>query len=60
MTTSTRCVYFTYRQETPYDSGGDGIAEITIGKQRNGMTGNFQLSFRKRITKFSDLQKECY
>jgi replicative DNA helicase len=53
-------VLFISNEETPYASGGDGIAEITIGKQRNGMTGNFQLSFRKRITKFSDLQKECY
>jgi replicative DNA helicase len=39
---------------------GDGVAEITIGKQRNGMTGSFRLSFRKRITRFSDLQKESY
>lgn len=37
-----------------------GAAEIAIGKQRNGMTGNTRLSFRKRITRFSDLQKEGY
>jgi replicative DNA helicase len=53
-------VLFISHEEIPEASGGDGVAEITIGKQRNGMTGSFQLSFRKRITKFSDLQKERY
>jgi len=53
-------VLFISHEETPEAMAGDGIAEITIGKQRNGMTGNFQLSFRKRITKFSDLQREGY
>jgi len=53
-------VLFISHDEIPEASGGEGVAEITIGKQRNGMTGSFQLSFRKRITKFSDLQKERY
>jgi replicative DNA helicase len=53
-------VLFISHEEIPEASKGDGVAEITIGKQRNGMTGSFQLSFRKRITKFSDLQKERY
>jgi replicative DNA helicase len=53
-------VLFISHEEIPEPSAGDGVAEITIGKQRNGMTGSFQLSFRKRITKFSDLQKERY
>ncbi len=53
-------VLFISHEEIPEASAGDGVAEITIGKQRNGMTGSFQLSFRKRITKFSDLQKEGY
>jgi replicative DNA helicase len=53
-------VLFISHEETPDFMAGDGVAEITIGKQRNGMTGNFELSFRKRITKFSDLQREGY
>ena len=53
-------VLFISHEENSEASGSDGVAEITIGKQRNGMTGSFQLSFRKRITKFSDLQKERY
>jgi replicative DNA helicase len=53
-------VLFISHEETPEAMAGDGVAEITIGKQRNGMTGSFQLSFRKRITKFSDLQREGY
>jgi len=53
-------VLFICHEESPEIPAGDGVAEITIGKQRNGMTGSFELSFRKRITKFSDLQKESY
>jgi replicative DNA helicase len=51
-------VLFISHEESPEIPAGDGVAEITIGKQRNGMTGSFQLSFRKRITRFSDLFKE--
>jgi replicative DNA helicase len=54
-------VLFISHEEALYAAAtGDGVAEITIGKQRNGMTGSFQLSFRKRITRFSDLHKESY
>ncbi len=53
-------VLFVSHDDTPEATAGDPLAEITIGKQRNGMTGNFQLFFRKRITKFSDLHKESY
>ena len=50
-------VLFISHEESPEAMAGDGVAEITIGKQRNGMTGIFRLSFRKRITKFSDLHQ---
>ncbi len=48
-------VLFISREEAADPSGDHAVADITIGKQRNGMTGSFQLSFRRRITKFSDL-----
>jgi replicative DNA helicase len=35
-----------------------GIAEIVVGKQRNGMTGSFQLAFIKQFTKFANLWSE--
>jgi replicative DNA helicase len=35
-----------------------GVAEIVIGKQRNGMTGDFQLAFLKQFTKFTNLWQE--
>jgi len=51
-------VLFISHEEAAGPSGDDGVVDITIGKQRNGVTGNLQLSFRRRITKFSDLTKE--
>jgi replicative DNA helicase len=53
-------VLFICNEEDATASGGEGVAEITIGKQRNGMTGSLRLSFRKQITKFSDLERETY
>jgi replicative DNA helicase len=52
-------VLFLSREETDENAGsGDSTAEVSIGKQRNGMIGVFNLTFRKRITKFENQLKE--
>jgi replicative DNA helicase len=50
-------VMFIYREEEhkPTDENR-GIAEIIIGKQRNGPTGNRKLAFIKEFTRFENLQ----
>ena len=35
-----------------------GLAEVIIGKQRHGPTGNVQLQFDKSVTRFSDLARD--
>ena len=45
-----------YDKETPRR----GIADIIIGKQRNGPTGEFQLTFLGEYTKFENLVAEAY
>ena len=45
-----------YDEETPLK----GIAEINIGKQRNGPTGKFKLTFLGDFTKFETLVAEAY
>ncbi len=51
-------VMFIYREDQ-YDkkegSDSEGIAEIIIGKQRNGPTGSVRLAFQKQYTKFENL-----
>jgi len=50
-------VMFIYREEEykPSDENR-GIAEIIIGKQRNGPTGNRKLAFIKEFTRFENLE----
>lgn len=52
-------VVFIYREEihNPTEENA-GIAELIIGKQRNGPTDSFQLAFLKQFTKFANLWQE--
>ena len=51
---------FIYREDAinPAEEN-TGVAEIIIGKQRNGPTGSFQLAFMKQFTKFANLYQEA-
>ncbi len=52
-------VLFIYREEmfNPTEENS-GVAEVIIGKQRNGPTGSFELAFIKQFTKFANLWQE--
>ncbi len=52
-------VIFIYREElhNPTEENA-GVAELIVGKQRNGPTGFFQLAFLKQYTKFANLWQE--
>jgi replicative DNA helicase len=52
-------VLFIYREEmhNPTEENS-GVAELIIGKQRNGPTGSMQLAFVKQFTKFANLWQE--
>ena len=49
-------VIFIYREDAVNQGEENtGVAEIIIGKQRNGPTGSFQLAFLRQYTKFANL-----
>nr|WP_244880584.1 DnaB-like helicase C-terminal domain-containing protein [Thermus parvatiensis] len=52
-------VMFIYRDEyyNPHSEKA-GIAEIIVGKQRNGPTGTVELQFHAQHVRFNDLAKE--
>ena len=52
-------VTFIYRDEIyNEDSTDKGIAEIIIGKQRNGPVGTCKLAFMGKYTRFENLARE--
>ncbi len=53
-------IAFIYRDEmyNPDLEENRNIAEIIVGKQRNGPTGKFKLTFRKELTAFADYTEE--
>lgn len=54
-------IVFLYRDEVyNKDTNDKGIAEIIIGKQRNGPIGSVRLAFRGEFTRFDDLAPEYY
>ena len=51
-------ILFVYREEVyREDPTNEGIAEIIIGKQRNGPTGTIKLTFLKEFTTFKDFYR---
>ncbi|MCZ6869597.1 MAG: replicative DNA helicase [Gammaproteobacteria bacterium] len=54
-------ILFIYRDEVYDENSADkGIAEIIIGKQRNGPIGTIRLAFREKLTKFESLEQSRY
>jgi replicative DNA helicase len=54
-------IVFIYRDEVYYEDSQDkGVAEIIIGKQRNGPIGTVKLAFLGQFTKFENLADDLY
>jgi replicative DNA helicase len=54
-------IVFVYRDEVYYDDSPDkGVAEIIIGKQRNGPIGTVRLRFEGRYSRFDNLAPDFY
>ena len=54
-------ILFIYRDEVYNEETDDkGIAEIIIGKQRNGPIGTVKLSYLNQLTRFEDLADQRY
>lgn len=55
-------IAFIYRDEVynKEDENNKGLAEVIIGKQRNGPIGTVHLAFRGQFTRFEDLAPEHY
>ena len=54
-------ILFIYRDEVYHEDTDDkGIAEIIIGKQRNGPIGKIRLQFTGNLTKFENLAPDIY
>lgn len=54
-------ILFVYRDEVyNEDSADKGMAEIIVGKQRNGPIGKVRLAFRGKYTRFDDFMPEMY
>jgi replicative DNA helicase len=54
-------IVFIYREEVyEPDTPRKGVADIIIGKQRNGPIGEFHLTFLGEFTKFENLVAEAY
>ncbi len=50
-------VMFIYRPEVYFDDAPEGIAELIIGKHRNGPVGTVEMAFIKDYTRFENLEK---